>query len=1649
MQERKITLIDIGAGALPSVTPVTAQNSSWFPTVYVSPETPPVDGVTPEPVADGVLIEWDAVDQAGVVYIIERGPSQNGPWTEIHRTTETRYLYSDGSGQKWYFRITASVRGKPGQGTVVEATPAPTTAQLVTAQQKLDKEIVDRALADANEAAARARDIGSVNASLVLEAQTRVTQIGQAMDAIAAEGQTRATDLLNEKLEREAAITAVSETQQNGFDSLSRALSEVAAGSGTQFDSKRIWDFNLTTESWTGNGAPALVDGWLRPANAAANPYVQSPGGLGIDGSGYRFVKMRIKKVGNPTWAGALQWTTTADATWNTTKRVTMAEPAWDSAGVATLDVSDIAWRPSTISAVRLQLGAAQGVSDYYLIDWLAIGRPMPAASVALVQEETQARVTALASEATQRTTLAVQMRGNYTGTDLSQAQGLMGDERTARAAADSSQVQRITTMEARMPAGIGGLATSASVTTLQDAMVAADQANAQATTAVNSKLNGLRTTGDNLVPNSNFVSGMDWWTRAAGPAGNSIEWGATSGDGGPGVVLSRGASTSNSPYVAANENTWQPIKAPRRFQAILRARAIGAGGNVLARLSVRDAAGAEGTSDINVTVTSASWSRYTVDWSETLASRVDAKFLFFVTTAGASVAFDRIEVYDLTDQAANELTASGLQSITTRTGVIEGTLVAQGSALTQVQADVAGKASNAALTSLDSKVTQLGNTVTSQGTALTSVNAKLSALGEVKSYQITANATISGQPTNGPRATGIRNPTGALVAPAGRGFGVVLINADSTLGSRNGFDTWADANGNAQAMADFIATIPENQYFIVYTSDSIGTLLPGGVGAAALRAALVDAGGTTAAVGSLTSSRMYILIGRRKFGAGAGTEVLSPASTSARVDLWCEYTLQVLNGVPIGADDKRAMSQSLDATVAATSTLTGKVTALEGTTTAQGQAITTVNAQLAATQQAGPNIMIDGGFEAYAADVLIYQAGTGTLRAIAGVAGARAYVGARAARLLRTGVPSNTNTDTYFGPEILTNEGRVYFVEAWLKNDPDAVAPGGATYSIGVTGINSAGVRAWYSAPTTSAQRMDALANWTKISGYVTISNPTVKAQLWATIQGRNGQTPQNVALLIDNVMWQDVTDAYGAKTTADAAATGLTALTTTVTQQGGQITALGQQVNQVGASVGEKADASTVQTLTARVASSTQGGGNLVANASFKDGARGWVWEWNDQGFWIDPVVNLENPRYWPVGTNAIGIRAVNFENPPAGQTRYGYVRNQVALAAEPGKRYGGSAWLNPFRCIAHVVLYFYDENNQLIRNDHSAPLPPQNAQFPTLATLPRIFVSGVAPPNARKVCVGFLAAATGPQHTNPYLWAVQPMLEQMQDGQAGPSPWSVGGSETFAGYDLFVNANGQVGGMQVKNNGNVVSFDVLAHVFRVLSPNGAADGMEVRDGYIRTWKGNSQRIIGNGFGVGGEGLMDYFGPNVGAAAASKANATVWMDVNGNAYWGGSLAAGVLRNAVQSTQTSTVGTEVVNGPFGTNGRNKSVVVSFSRRVNRQKNQYGTPGFVAGVGTNTCTVNVYRKIDNDPETFWTSFTAGGGIDIYNETDGPDIATSYWAGSVTLNDGGDGSRPRQYRAQIVSYSEQGVSHQSGSYDFQSTNQSLSIVSTEV
>jgi len=1543
-----------------------------------------------------------------------------GDWTFACRSRNTSGALSEASRV-----VQKTLRANLGEviGDLTEDLEEQTRKQ-VEQQRQLDKETLDRVLADASEAAARARELGVVNAKLVSEAQTRANQIGQAMDAVAAEGQARAAGLLNEKLGRQAAVTAESDARQSDVESLSRALSEVAAGSGTQFDSKTIWHFTTTVEGWGSNGgAPALNDGWLRPTNNSAS-YAQSPAALGIDGNAYRFIKLRMRRTGNPVWLGLVRWTTEADQAWNDGKSTTIAQPAFDAAGVATVDISDIPWSgPSPIRQVRIALTRGQTGNDYVEYDYIAIGRPAPGASVALVQEERQARVTALAAEASERNTLAVQMRGNYTGSDLSQAQGFVGDERAARVAADTSQVQRITAMEARMPAGSGGLATSASVTSLQDAMVAADQANAHATTAVNSRLNGLRMKGDSIVPNGNFSDNFLWWVLGGNSGGNTILRDASAGDGGPGVTITR-AIGGTAPFMDANDGQFFAARGGTRYRAVVRIKLLTGNGNTLVRIIYRNAANVQSQLDRTVVAT-ATWTDFTIDFPALPADATRALLRVYVHPAVGTVSFDRIELYDVTDQLANELTASGLQALTTRTSNIEGNQGAQATLIGQVQsglaqtngnvtaaqqaaqaaADAAGakgkviygaalpaaadrlpqnlwidstgnantpkrwngsawttvsdkvatdaaaaaaaaqqtanaaqsqaSANAGALSTLDTKVTQQGAALTAQGDAITAVNiradgleaglanvggdnllgnssfeaetntpaavpgwsnnsgglgsgvtrrqwadstlpgsarawrweldnvptsgylegisnsgvrlikveagkahtvsayvrgtagfrvllqfawrnaanstisysgtpsaaqyrtsedwsriswtsvapalatscvvyirvyganaagqwvewdnvqvqvgsvatgyapsaaetaaslaanvsatntltgkvsslegttsalsqaattvnAKLSSLGDVVSYSITANAQISSAPSGGPRTTAIRNASGGAVAGAGRGFSVCLINSDSTLGPRNGFDTYNSPSVAGQALADFIAGIPENQYFIVYTSDNVGNMLGGSAGASAAQAALVDAGGTSPAVSALQGSRMYILVGRRKLRAGSGMEILCPAPTSGRADQWCEYNLQVLNGVPIGMTDQRAMQQAMDAT------------------------------------------------------------------------------------------------------------------------------------------------------------------------------------------------------------------------------SQGLSAITATVEQQAGQVTALGQQIQQVGAGIANKADSSVVQTLTAMVKDTMTGGGNLLSNTLFKDGRRGWGW-WNSgNGTWNELGL-VAGPEWAPPGLAHFGGFA---PSNLALNTQF-WAGDEQPVPVVAGKRYCFSAYINCHRVGLAILISFRDANGNTVGEQYSGPADATNVRPPiTLDRMKRLSASMVAPASAVYARVGFYLRGLGlSNNEGNYFWIFQPMLEEVREGQTGPSPYSAGGGETLAGYSLYVTADGLTGGMVTKNDGKVVDMKILANVLQILSPN-QPEGIEMRDGYIRVWKGNSQRIIGTGFGSGD--LMDYFGPNVGAGAANKMNATMWMDVSGNAYWGGSLSAGIWKNANRTSSTA-ANPYVEVGPFAAHGKQRVVVASFS----------------------------------------------------------------------------------------------------------------------
>lgn len=1875
---RKVLLVEIGGQGLPAVTPVTRQPSNWVASAKPAVVVPPAEGVETKPAADSVTITWNASPLAGAVYVLWRAADAGGKpgeWKYVTKTSDTRYTYTEASGVVSWWKVTVQVNGVSSADSTPKAQAPvvpPTTADLVQLQGKVDQGLRDLALADAAEAQQRMADFQAAQAQILVESQKSAAAVGEVAKRaedlatnLANEERARIQSVLNEKTERTADISAVNTKVQNGLDSMARSLAEVAAGSGTQFDSAGIWHFNAGLEGWTGvYGTPTIADGMLRPINTANNSGIQSPAPLNIDGAAYRFIKLRMRKVGNPAWMGLIRWITAADQEWNEAKSLSIPVPAFDTNGIAVLDVDRLPWNgPSPLRAIRLALTGAQTASAYIEYDWIAVGRPSPGASVAMVQQESEARTAALAAEAGQRNTLAVQMRGDYPGNDPAKLTGgLAYNEMRARVGADEALSQRQSAVEVRLPAGTGALASEAKVNSVEQASVTRDQAIGQRIDQVNATLPVIAAQGANMVLNGGWQSGRDVaWTYNHASLGVAATEGRAGGaclrvDGGTTVV--RGAT--------ANGGVPIPVAPGKKYRYgcwyKTTADYNGSANNGKLRLATQDNALIGGATYFSAN--QGAWTYlgavYAIPENTSITG---LKLNINVDHTAGTLWVDDVAIEEVTEILA---VADGLSSLSGTVTQQAGLINAQSGLISALRTDVDGKATNGALQALQSQVTLQGNTITSQGGALTSVQAAINNLGgdnrlrnssfevllpngvpqywapsssstdaankttrklvdsvlpgstkawrwemagipatayaecyssvyridpqqpvtvscnvrgkpgarfffqlglkdaagasvgwpggpaagagmvvteawERKSYtftasqilasatgatlylrvygdgsadqwievdnaqlqtgaaatgyapsleetaaqsnanaeansalntrvtnaegqllsqgtaltavragignatvyEITANATITSQPTGGPRSSGTRNAAGAAVGGAARGLNVQAVNADSTLGPRQTFDTYGNGASACASFNDWYDNaLAENQYFILFTSDHTGPLSNGvSPDIAGARDRLVDAGASRRNVEALDGIRMFVLIGRKRAGEAAGLQRLSPRPSTARADQWVELIVEFVNGRPQGSLDVSALERATQANAAATSSLEARTLATENSVTSLGQSLTSVNARIDGI--GGDNLAPNSSYETSPSDT---SDPTGWVRETNMANVVLKYIpsplsgGGRAIRL----EANATAVGQYLGLATRNDNG-------WLQVRPRTPyvlssyvrATAGTGLRMYVQWRNAAGVIK----ATSTMPNVVATAQWQRLVFQVdTMVDDIVEARLFV---GRMHATAvQGVAIELDNALFQEGTAATGwvpsGKETAAAAAANSAAtagLTSTVTQQGQQLTALGQSVTGVQAEIAGKASSSAVQTLEAKV-KNQNGAGNLLGNTQFTGGPGtvGWPNMWSPDGAtgtqkYFAPGVGISggvDPGV-PYGMRALIVAGTT----AASGTVFVWPASDAPV--EAGKAYALSVYASGHR--ARLILEFLDANGVQVGSVGS-PATDLAGGGNTIALYSRLWVKAVAPANAvraRSILVS--------HHLSTAHWFVRwlrPMLSMVDKDATEPPEWSAGGAESSARFGIALDVDGNMAGLEMEANGDRSEMRILSKILRIISP-GAPDGMELQDGYLRVWRGNVQRIIGNGFGP--DGLIDYFGPNVGAAGATKRNATVWMDVNGGAYWGGAIAAGIRRNAAQSTTTQTIGVSIVVGPFSTSGRNKNVVVSYQRRVVRTNSRMDRQGFVAGGNRNACAVNVYRKLGNNAEQFWTSFEASGGVSITNEFDGPDMAISFWSGSVTLNDS-EGTQDRTYRAEIVGFSEQDVSHQTGSFTGLDITASLSIVSIE-
>ncbi|MFE8582948.1 phage tail protein [Sphingomonas sp. NCPPB 2930] len=227
-----------------------------------------------------------------------------------------------------------------------------------------------------------------------------------------------------------------------------------------------------------------------------------------------------------------------------------------------------------------------------------------------------------------------------------------------------------------------------------------------------------------------------------------------------------------------------------------------------------------------------------------------------------------------------------------------------------------------------------------------------------------------------------------------------------------------------------------------------------------------------------------------------------------------------------------------------------------------------------------------------------------------------------------------------------------------------------------------------------------------------------------------------------------------------------------------------------------------------------------------------------------------------------------------------------------------------------------------------------------------------------------------------------------------------------------------------------------DVTAGVVRNASGSAKFD---LTAGRIVFDNGSVMKVSGNGFGSSSQ-FIEWFGPRKNnLSECTEQNASYYLKTDGSSYFGGSLSAGTIKNAIGTTSTAS-NANVSTGAVGSRGGTRVVVLSYSwawyQRVDKPQSEASGNDLTAQIilsrnGADVATLNATGSWDRDP-----AFSSDEPGD-YREAIG---------GSLTFTDNSGGSSVT-YSARLTSRNT-GPGPQNGSNNGGTATQNISIVQTE-
>lgn len=427
---------------------------------------------------------------------------KNHAYTEIWRSTENNigtavmigtsqsFMYNDsvGSAAKYYYWIrfvsTSAVSGPYNavDGVLGETSLDPGYVLSILAGQISESQLyqslseridlIDGAITMPN----------SVNSRLLVEANRRAALAAQLIGNYTG---TNLNELTAGLLYQEAVI-------RNTTDgNLAQQITLLAAGVSGGFDVFKTWYFDATSDSWISavNTTVAPANGWIT-VNATGNtPSITLKTDLspGVNGGQYNLLKIRIRRTSGSGWSGKVFYKTSGHGfTSSYYKQVSNPSIAVGQDAIVEWDMSSLTaggtdWKTGTILNLKLEIGV--DANDDFEIDWIAVGRNAPGASVAAIADEASARASGDAAEATARSVLSTKILGvgdpNDIDTLADVTTGIIYEEKLARSDAVSGVASEVEALSASVASDISTLSGNIQ----QEATTRATEDSALATT--------------------------------------------------------------------------------------------------------------------------------------------------------------------------------------------------------------------------------------------------------------------------------------------------------------------------------------------------------------------------------------------------------------------------------------------------------------------------------------------------------------------------------------------------------------------------------------------------------------------------------------------------------------------------------------------------------------------------------------------------------------------------------------------------------------------------------------------------------------------------------------------------------------------------------------------------------------------------------------------------------------------------------------------------------------------------------------------------------------------------------------------------------------------------------------------------------------